>query len=164
MSKVINQEHLIALKNFLNNTPYLKLLNIEFLSISYGEAVLEVKLEEKHLNPFGSVHAGVFASAIDTAAYWSVYCNLEEGQGYTSLDVNVSNLSAISSGILKVVGKAIKVGRSICLCEVTVLDSNDKLIAKGSVKLMLLQDGKQSLSEAFTEKTLTKFPNKFNDM
>lgn len=161
MNKVINQEHSIALKKFLNNTPYLKLLNIEILALSYGEAVLEVKLEEKHLNPFGSVHAGVFASVIDTAAYWSVYFNLEEGQGYTALDMNVSNLSTISDGILKVVGKAIKVGRSICLCEVTVFDINDKLIAKGSVKLMLLQGGKQSISEALTEKTLNEFPNKF---
>lgn len=162
MNKVINPEHSIALKKFLNNTPYLKLLNIEIISLSYGEAVLEVKLEEKHLNPFGSVHAGVFASVIDTAAYWSVYFNLEEGQGYTALDVNVSNLSTVSNGILKVVGKAIKVGRSICLCEVTVLDINDKLIAKGNVKLMLLQGGKQSVSEALTEKTLNGFPNKFN--
>lgn len=157
MNKGINQEHSIALKNFLNNSPYLKLLNIEIISLSYGEAVLEVKLEEKHLNPFGSVHAGVYASVIDTAAYWSVYFNLEEGQGYTALDMNVSNLSSISSGILKVVGKAIKVGRSICLCEVTVLDRNDKLIAKGSVTLMLLQGGKQSISE-------NEFPNKFNQM
>lgn len=161
MNKVINQDHLTALINFLNSTPYLKLLNIEVISLSYGEAILEVKLEEKHLNPFGGIHAGVYASVIDTAAYWAVYCNLEEEQGYTALDVNVSNLSAINEGTLKVVGRAIKIGKSICLCEVSVYDTESKLIAQGNVKLMLLHGGKQSISNILSDKNLNKLPRKF---
>ena len=113
MRRKINPEHLDVIKDFVNSSPYLNMLNVKLTSLDFGEAVIEVELEEKHLNPFGGIHAGLYASVIDTAAYWSAYCDMDESQGYTTIDTNVSNLSSISKGKLRVVGKTIKVGRSI---------------------------------------------------
>lgn len=49
-----------------------------------GYSKITVALDRKHLNPFGGVHGGVYASVIDTAAYWAAYCEMEENAGYTS--------------------------------------------------------------------------------
>jgi hypothetical protein len=42
-------------------------------------------IEKKHMNPFGGIPGGVYASAIDTAAYWSAYCDLPEEKGLVSI-------------------------------------------------------------------------------
>ena len=162
MRRKINPEHLDVIKDFVNSSPYLNMLNVKLTSLDFGEAVIEVELEEKHLNPFGGIHAGLYASVIDTAAYWSAYCDMDESQGYTTIDTNVSNLSSISKGKLRVVGKTIKVGRSICLCEVFVYNESDRLIAHGTAKLMLLQNGTQSLAQILAHSHVS-IPARFLD-
>lgn len=74
--KTVNPKHIEQLLTLINASPYFKLLNIEVCELKKGYSKIIVRLEEKHLNPFGTLHGGVYASAIDTAAYWAAYCEL----------------------------------------------------------------------------------------
>jgi uncharacterized protein (TIGR00369 family) len=47
------------------------------------------------MNPFGGLHGGVYASAIDTAAYWSAYFDLPEENGLISIDIKVDFLAPV---------------------------------------------------------------------
>lgn len=116
----------------------------------------------KHLNPFGGLHGGVYAALIDTAAYWSVYCDLDEDAGLISLDLKVDNLSTAKGGKLVVEGNRIKVGRSICLSEATVTDEQGKLLAHGSSKQMVTR-GLQSIHQAVIATGYPSLPPKFLD-
>lgn len=145
--KAINPAHIAALLNLINNGPYFQLLGTRVLELAPGHSKVELDLDRKHLNPFGAVHGGVYSSLIDTAAYWAAYCELDEGVGYTSLDVSVSNLAMAKAGKLIACGASIKIGRSICLCEATVKDGNGATLAHGTSKLMIL-DGRQSVEQA----------------
>jgi uncharacterized protein (TIGR00369 family) len=87
-----------------------------------GFAKVEMDIENKHLNPFGGVHGGVYSSLIDTAAYWAVYCDVEEDAGLISLDVKVDNLAPLKEGHLVVEGKRIKAGKTICIADAAVID------------------------------------------
>jgi len=162
MDKVLNKEHIDKLLAMINNAPFFKHLGIEIKELKKGYSRVEVLLGENHINSFGSIHGGVCASLIDTAAYWAGYCGREENEGFTSLDLSVTNLSMAKKGRLIAEGHTIKEGRSICLSEVTVTDENGKPIAHGISKLMILS-GKQSLSDAIENLGYPPLPPKFEE-
>ena len=158
--KQINPEHLDALLALINASPFFKLLDMKVCELRKGYSKITVALDLKHLNPFGGVHGGVYASVIDTAAYWAAYCEMEENAGYTSVDLSVNNLSMMKEGVMIAEGQTIRIGRSICLCQAAVTDTAGKLIAHGTSKLMVLQ-GKQSVSQAVQAMKAPALPPKY---
>lgn len=158
--KKLNPEHIKAILGLINQGPYFKLLSMEVCELDFGHCRVEANLDTKHLNPFGGLHGGVYASIIDTAAYWAVYCELEEDDGLISLDLKVDNLATAKDGKLIVEGKRIKVGRSICLSEATVTDAQGRLLAHGTSKQLRTQ-GLQSINQAVTAMGCQSLPPKF---
>lgn len=126
--------------DLINQAPFFKLLSMKACEIGLGYARVELDLEEKHLNPFGGVHGGVYSSLIDTVTYWAVYCDMDEDSGLISLDVTVDNLAPAKSGHLVVEGKRIKAGRTVCLAEATIFDSKGKSLAFGTSKQLVTPD------------------------
>ena len=160
--KRINPKHIDALLELTNRGPFFELLSMNVYELGIGYARVEVDLQRKHCNPFGAIHGGVYSSIIDTAAYWSAYCELDENIGYTSFDLSVNNLSMIREGKIFAEGKSIKIGRSTCLTEAYVKDENGKLLAHGTSKLMIL-NGKQSIGHALESMGYRSLPPKFID-
>lgn len=158
--KTINPEHIKEIIDLINRGPYFVLLSMEVKELRVGYSRVEVNLENKHLNPFGGIHGGVYSSLIDTAAYWAVYCDIEEDTGYISLDVQVDNLAAVKDGYLIVEGKRIKAGRSICKAEATIKDSNGKYLAHGTSKQMVTP-GLQTINQAAITAGYKALPPKF---
>ena len=158
--RTINQEHIIKLIELINKGPFFKLLSMQVRELSLGYCKLEVDLDTKHLNPFGGLHGGVYASLIDTATYWAIYCDLDEDVGLVTIDLKVDNLSPIKDGTLIVEGKAIKVGRTICLSEATVRTVEGKLLSYGTSKTMKTV-GLQSINQAVQNMGYDSLPPKF---
>ena len=156
----LNPEHIKALIELANQGPYIRLLSMEVKELSVGCARVEVELQDKHLNPFGAIHGGVYASLIDTAAYWAVYCDIEEDAGLISLDLKIDNLSPGKSGRLVVEGRRIKAGRSVCLAEAAVVDSDGKCLAHGTSKQMVTH-GLQTVNQAVLAMGYKPLPPKF---
>jgi len=161
IEKKINPDHLAAVMEMTNACPFYRNMGIHLAEVSPGRAVIEMDINlDKHMNPFGSVHGGVNASLIDCATYWAAYCNMEEGMGFTTLDISVSNLSMARAGRLRVEAAAIKEGKSICLCEAHVQDENGRLVAYGTSKIMILR-GRQSIADAVAAANHAPVPPKF---
>lgn len=158
--RTINPEHINGIMKLINQAPYFKLLAMEVKELKPGYARVEVNLANKHLNPFGGIHGGVYSSLVDTAAYWAVYCDVEEDAGFISLDVQVDMLSAVKDGWLIVEGKCIKAGRSICKAEASITDSNGKLLAHGTSKQMVIP-GVQTINQAIESLGFQPLPPKF---
>jgi len=156
----INQNHIEKLMDLMNQGPYYQLLSMKLCGVDCGSSRVEVELKREHLNPFGIVHGGAFSSMLDTAAYWSVYCELDEGVGLTTIDLSVNFLAMASEGLLIVEGRSIKVGRSICLAEAYLRNESGKLLAQGTSKLMVLE-GKQSPDNAVLALGGNPLPPKF---
>ena len=156
----LNQEHIDAVLKLINNSPYFSLLSINVCTIEYGYCKIEIQLDEKHLNPFGGLHGGVYSSAIDTAAYWAVYGSIDENTGLISIDLHVDNISTVQKGKIIVEGKQIKAGRTICFSEATIKDENGKILAHGISKL-LVTDGLQTINQAIMAMGYKELPPKF---
>ena len=157
----VNPDHLRALMALLDRSPYFALLDMHFEEMAEASCRLTVPYDfSRHGNAFGGAHGGGYASLIDTVAYWALYCGMEATQGYTSLDLSVTNLGVIQSGTLIAEGRVIRKGRSICLGEGTVKNEAGKLLAHGVSKLMLLE-GRQSIDVLLASAGLVALPPKF---
>ena len=156
----LNPAHIHTVIQAINKGPYFKLLSMPITQLGIGFSVMEIKLENKHLNPFGGIHGGVYASVIDTAAFWSVYSELDENAGLITIDLKIDFLSPVKSGTIIVNGKRIKIGKTLCLAEATVTDEQGKMLAHGSSKLMVSSEF-QTIRDAFKFTGMENLPRKF---
>ena len=69
----LNPKYIEAISKVVNNSPYFSLLSMKIKDLEWGTSLLEVQLEEKHLQPFGYVHGGAIASVMDAATFWAVF-------------------------------------------------------------------------------------------
>jgi len=147
MMRKLNHDHIKTVIDLINRGPFFKHLSIQVKELGIGHSLLELEIGTEHLNPFGGVHGGVYASAIDTAAYWAVYCDVDEKTGFTTLDLMVDFLAPARAGKMIVKGRRIKIGKTIGLAEATAFDQEGKWLAHGISKVMMLP-GTQSIQAA----------------
>ena len=137
--KELNPEYIERVTRFVNRCPYFELLSMKILDVGIGFSLLEIHLAKKHLQPFGFVHGGVFASIIDAAAFWAVFCGIEDpNAGATTVDLKLNYLAPTASGKLIAKGRQIKLGKTLGYAEATVTDQNGRLLAHGTSTLMIM--------------------------
>lgn len=156
----LNPEHVKAVIKTINQGPYLKHLSIPVKEMGTGYSIIELKMGNEHLHPFGGIHGGVYASVIDTAAYWAVYCELDEKVGFTSIDLKIDYLASTSDGVITTKGRSIKIGKSMCLAEATATDKDGKWLAHGTSKMMVTK-GFQTIEDALRFTGSKTLPPKF---
>ena len=95
--------------------------------------------QEFHYNPLGTMHGGVLATLLDSAAGCAVHTTLPAGVGYTSLDLNLKFLRPVSSdsGPLRAIGTVISKGRRTALAQAELRDAADRLIAHATSSCMI---------------------------
>ena len=94
----------------------------------------------QHYNPIGSVHGGYAATLLDSCMGCAIHANLEKGQGYTTTDLRISYIRALTTktGPVRAEGRIIHVGRSTALAEGRIYDVDGKLYATGSTTCLIL--------------------------
>jgi len=112
-------------------------LGLEYLELTAegGRARLEIK--DKLLQPWGIVHGGVYCSIVEGLASVSGQAwLLENGGGHVvGVNNNTDFLHAISGGTVHAVATPIHRGRRQQLWVTTITDDNDRVVARGQVRL-----------------------------
>lgn len=134
--KKLNPVHIAAMGDMISQAPYMSMMNIHVTRLDYGVCDLEVPMIPGHLHAYGAMHGGVYAGVIDTAAYWACYCDMEEDEGFVSLDLTVHDLASIKEGTLYVEGRTLEMGKTMLIAEGKVRDESGRVLAYGSSKLM----------------------------
>lgn len=137
--KKLNPDHIAAIQKSVNNCPYFSLLSMDIVSLEPGRSVLKIDVQEKHLQPYGMVHGGVYSSMIDAACFWAGYTEIEEPLGLTTVEMKLNYLTPASRGIFVAEGKVVKTGKTLCLSEATIVDQAERLLAHGTATMMVLQ-------------------------
>ena len=111
--------------------PIAATLGFDLDLVEDGRAVFSLEPAEHHYNPIGSVHGGVFATLLDSAAGCAVHSTLAAGMGYTSVDLNVKFLRGMSAttGRVTCEGRVVHRGRRLALAEATIIDGAGRLLA-----------------------------------
>ena len=136
----LSPEYIEAVRKSVNVCPYFSLLSMQIIGLSWGESQLEILVQEKHLQPFGIVHGGVFASLIDAAAFWAVYTQVPEDLGMTTVELKLNYLAPLTTGRMIAKGKSLRVGKTICLGEASIMNEEGTLLAHGTSTMMVLKD------------------------
>lgn len=136
----LNPEYAEQISTLTNQCPYFKLLSMHVKELGVGRSLLEIDLAQKHLQPFGVVHGGVFSSILDAAAFWAVYTTLDESLGMTTVDLKVNYLAPASDGKLIARGTCIKSGKTLGLAEATVSAQDGRILAHGTSTLIVIPD------------------------
>lgn len=134
----LNPKYKEAVSKVVNQSPYFSLLSMKIKDLKWGISLLEVQLEEKHLQPFGNVHGGVMASVVDAATFWATFPQVENGLGLTTVEIKVNYLAPVQRGRLIAEGRCIKFGKTLALGEAFVRSEGGKLIAHGTSTMMVL--------------------------
>ena len=136
---VLNPEYVKRINEITNRCPYFELLSMRIVDVGIGFSILEIDLEKKHLQPFGFVHGGVFASIIDAATFWAVFYGIDpKKDGVTTADLKLNYLAPAVSGKLVAKGRQIKLGKTLGYAEAEVLDDKGKIVAHGTSTVILL--------------------------
>jgi uncharacterized protein (TIGR00369 family) len=92
-----------------------------------------------HYNPLGTVHGGVAATLLDSVMGCAVHTTLEAGIGYTTLEIKVNYVRAMTDKTdpVTVEGKVINVGRRIATAEGRLFDQEDRLLAHGTTTCLV---------------------------
>lgn len=120
--------------------PIAQLLGMRLAEVEPGHAVFEVTPAEQHYNPIGVVHGGLAMTLLDSAMACSVQTHLPAGTGYTTLEVKINLVRAItsSSGRLRAIGKVLHMGSRIGTAEGRLEDASGKLHAHGTTTCIVL--------------------------
>jgi uncharacterized protein (TIGR00369 family) len=119
--------------------PVMAVLPFEAVEAEAGRVVFALDPAEFHYNPLGTVHGGVLSTMLDTAAPCSVHSTLPAGVTYTSLDLNVKFLRAVTlaSGRLRCAGTVLQGGRRTALAEARLTDAAGRLVAHATSSCLI---------------------------
>lgn len=111
--------------------PVSQLIDMNGMQAREGWIEVTMRAQEFHYNPIGSVHGGMLATLLDTAAGCAVHSTLRTGEGYTSLDLNTKFLRAVTldSGLLRCEGRVLQRGRRTALAQAELTDAAGRLVA-----------------------------------
>src|SRR5438034_2430234 len=99
--------------------PIAELLGFGLIGVEPGEAVFECEPGEQHYNPIGVVHGGLAMTLLDSAMGCCVHTRLPLGKGYTTLEVKINLVRAITgqTGTLRATGRVIHFGGKTATAE-----------------------------------------------
>lgn len=136
----LNPQYVETLIEGTNRCPYFQLQSMRLLQFDIGRSLLQIDLQQKHLQPFGVVHGGVFSTIIDAAAFWAIFGEVDENSGMTSVDLKLNFLAPASRGKLIAQGRRIKLGKTLGLGEAEVRSEEGRILAHGTSTLIVLSD------------------------
>lgn len=119
-------------------SPYPMHMSMRLTDIGFDQARIELKTDQRHLQAYGIVHGGVFATLIDTATFWAVFMRIPEDAGLVNIDLKLNYLKPVIEGGLKAEGRAVRSGKTISYAEARIWSANNDLIAHGASTLMIL--------------------------
>jgi uncharacterized protein (TIGR00369 family) len=121
--------------------PIMDLIGLSGMDVVEGSVTFHLDPQEFHYNPLGTMHGGVISTLLDSAAACSLHSTLPAGVGYTSLDLNVKFLRAVTvgSGRLACTGAVLQKGRRTALTEARLTDSAGRLIAHATSTCMIFE-------------------------
>lgn len=116
------------------------LMELRFVSVGESEVVAELPVSDKHHQPMGIVHGGVYCSMVETVCSVGAHLHASKrGLMVVGVDNHTSFLKATRTGVLRASARPLSVGRRTQLWEANVHDEKGTLVSTGRVRLVCLE-------------------------
>jgi uncharacterized protein (TIGR00369 family) len=125
--------------------PVSRLIGFVLKSIEPGHAIFEMEADERHHNPMGTLHGGVYCDIADAAMGFAYAATLAEGETFTTIELKINFLRAVRKATLTAEARVVKAGSTLGYVECEVKDQTGKMVAKAASTCMKLrQDRKEA--------------------
>ena len=125
--------------------PVSRLIGFVLKSIEPGHAIFEMEADERHHNPMGTLHGGIYCDIADAAMGYAYAATLAEGETFTTIELKINFLGAVRKATLTAEARVVKAGSAVGYIECEVKDESGKLVAKAACTCMKLrQDRKEA--------------------
>jgi uncharacterized protein (TIGR00369 family) len=121
-----------------SSAPILRLLGITPKLVEPGHTIFEMDVDERHHNPLGTLHGGIYCDLADVAMGIAYAASLPEGETFTTIELKVNYLRAVVKGRLAAEAKLVKGGRTVGYLECDVTDEQGRLVARVASTCMRL--------------------------
>ncbi len=134
-NEVLPRTDLQLMQGMLNGelppSPIGRTMDFILIEALEGHVVFQGAPSDAHLNPMGSVHGGWFATLLDSALGCAVHTRLPQGRGYTTTDLSVKMLKAITPKVQRVraIGEVIHCGRQVASAQARLVGPDGTLYA-----------------------------------
>jgi uncharacterized protein (TIGR00369 family) len=119
--------------------PIARLLGFVVKSIEPGHAVFEMEADERHHNPMGTLHGGVYCDLADAAMGYAYAATLGEGETFTTIELKINFLRAVRKETLTAEARVVKAGSTVGYLECDVKDQTGRLVARAASTCMKLK-------------------------
>ena len=137
----LTEEQLRRIERALDTVPFARLLGIHLESVEPGLSVLTLEIRDELKQNNGVVHGGAIASLIDTATAFAIIPLLAEKERTTTVDLTISYLRPLVSGVAKCSARVLRAGGRIIVVSAEVFDETGSLAASAlSTYLRLSHD------------------------
>ncbi len=123
----------------LPRAPVAGLIGLELGEIEPGRVTMSL-LPGGHLNnPGGTMHGGVIATLLDSVMGCAVHSTVPAGRGYTTLEIKVNYLRAITAatGRITGIGTLVHAGRQVAVAEGRAVDGAGQVYATASTTCLV---------------------------
>jgi uncharacterized protein (TIGR00369 family) len=119
--------------------PVSRLVGLVLKSIAPGHAIFEMEADERHHNPMGTLHGGIYCDLADAAMGFAYDSTLGEDETFTTIELKINFLRAVRKATLTAEAKVVKAGSTLGYVECEVKDQTGKLVAKATSTCMKLR-------------------------
>jgi len=114
---------------------------LDFLIIEVGDgrAVFQGTPGPQHLNPMGTVHGGWFATLLDSAVGCAVHTKMPPGRGYTTAELSVNIVKALTPKVQRVraIAQVVHSGRQLATAEGRLVGPDGTLYAHATTTCLV---------------------------
>jgi uncharacterized protein (TIGR00369 family) len=119
--------------------PIARLLGFALKAIEPGRAVFEMEVDDRHHNPMGTLHGGIYCDLADAAMGYAYASTLDETETFTTVELKINFFRPVRQGRLIAEAKVIKAGSTLGYVECDVTDNTGKLAARAASTCMKLR-------------------------
>jgi uncharacterized protein (TIGR00369 family) len=110
-------------------------IGLEIVSASASEVLAEWTVAERHLQPHGIVHGGVYASVVESCCSVGAVLAAPPGKQVVGVENHTSFLRPVGAGRLRARATPLHAGRQAQLWECAIRDERERLIATGRLRV-----------------------------
>ncbi len=114
-------------------------LDFQLVHAEPGLAVFQGRPGHAHYNPLGTVHGGWFATLLDSAVGCAVHSTLPVGKGYTTLELKLNIVRALTDKVplVRAEGRVVHGGNQVATAEGRLVGPDGKLYAHATTTCLV---------------------------
>src|ERR1700683_5137582 len=93
--------------------PIGRLLGFVLKVIEPGRAVFEMEADERHHNPMGTLHGGIYCDLADAAMGYAYAATLGEGETFTTVELKINFFRPVLKGKLTAEASVLRAGANL---------------------------------------------------